>query len=302
MESRVHLALSVLSTIMTETQDEKVNEQPHMTLGTRPLIESRAREGTYAFDALSIGKARIEGAFSNIAYCSFKGKPACLVVIDLDFGYHEGCLFKDAQIRVNIGSESQSDGSEKAEHDVQSVSSPKTVLQFGPRDQYGDIKSSISHVSQEFAGGHIGNEFIKGPEFKFGRRMTLVQESRWQIHGRGDRMPRGQTYTWSVFCNKVARKDVTLDKTFPRKTSVWMVVEHENKRFHADIEVAGRRCGDWRPRFWSGNDQRAVNRKVFEPTSSTKILDIDKLSQIINQRNAAESTRTSDLDLNGCFV
>lgn len=94
----------------------------------------------------------------------------------------------------------------------------------------------------------------------------MVQESRWQVHGRGDRTPQGQTYIWSVFGNKAARKDIASDKTFPRKTSVWMVVEHENKRFHADIEVAGTRRGDWRPRFWSDNDQRAVDRKVFEPT------------------------------------
>lgn len=113
MEPRVHPALSILSTVTTEIQDEKINKQPHPTLDSRPLISSLAREGTYAFDALNIGKARIEGTFSNIAYCSFKGKPACLIVIDLDFEYHKGCLFKDAQIRLSIESESQSGGSQK---------------------------------------------------------------------------------------------------------------------------------------------------------------------------------------------
>lgn len=305
MGPRLNLALSVLTTVAQNLRNEKTDEKTNAKLpiasDSRLVIKHRAREGTHAFSTVSIGEARIEGTFNKIAYCNFKGKPVCLIVMDLDFEYHEGCQFKDAQISLNIESESQSDGiNEKAEDGVESVSSPKTVLQFGPRDHFGAIKATNFHASQEFNGGHVGNQFATGPEIKIGRRKTIVQECRWQIHGRADRTPRGQTYTWSAYGNKAACKDFASDKTFPRKVSIWMIVEHENQRFHADIEVSGRRRGDRRP--WFGSKQRAIDRKVFEPISSTKSLDIVKLSQILDARNGAADPLTSELNLESCVV
>lgn len=266
-------------------------------------IQSRVKEGTPAFRPLSIGKARIEGTLSKVAYCRFKEKPVCLVVIDLDFEYHKGCVLKDAQIRLTIESESQGDGIEKAEDGILSVSSPKSALRFGPRDHFGIVKNITSHNEYEFAGGHVGNQIVTGPEVKICRRTTEVQESRWQVQGRADREPRGQTYTWSAFGNRTACKDVASDKAFPRKLSIWMVVEHENKRFHADIEVTGKCRSNWFPQSWGRhNDQREADRKVFEPAPSTNILDIDKLSQLIDTRNRDLKAYTSELDLESCFV
>lgn len=301
MASWSSLARSIWSTL-AENSNEITHEQ---SLDSRPLIESRAKEGTPAFRPLSIGKARIEGTFSKIAYCTFKKKPACLIVIDLDFEYHNGCLFKDARIRLTIENESrrESDGTEKAENCIPSVSSPKSVLQFGPRDHFGITKPIVAHESYEFAGGHVGNSVITGPEIKMSRRSTVVQECRWQVQGRADREPRSQIYTWSAFGNKIASKDVASDKAFPRKLSVWMVVEHGNERFHADIEVTGRRRGDWLRQSWSsGNDMRGVDRKVFEPASSTKNLDVVKLREVIDTGNGSPGTCTSELDLESCFA
>lgn len=285
------------------SRSSTLTENPKAVDG-RPLIESQAREGTSAFRPLDVGKARIEGTFSKIAYYNFNNKPACLIVVDLDFEFHEGCVFKDAQIRFNIESESQSDDIEKAEDGVQSVSSSKAVPHFGPRDHFGTIKTINNHDEFEIAGGHVGNNFFTGPEVKFCRKNTVIQESRWHVQGRADWMPRGQTYTWSVFGNKAACKDSASDKAFPRKVSIWMVVQHENKQFHADVEVTGRRRRGWAPHSWSsGHEKRGADRKVFlEPAPSTKDLNIDKLSQIIDKRNGEPNTYTSELDLESCFA
>lgn len=271
-------------------------------------MESQAKEGTPAFRPLGIGKARIEGTFRRVVYCNVKREPVCLIIIDLDFEYCKGHVLKEAQICLTIESESPGDGIGKAEDGIQSASSSKPALLFGPRDLFGSIKY-VESRNELAIGGGVQYGLVQGPGFKISTSKTEVRESRWHVQGRAEReaqVREGQTYAWLALGNKVALKDFASDKTFPRKLSVWMIFEHKNTRFHADIEVTAKLRRDWHLQTWSRrNDkrgtERGIDRKVFEPTSSTKSLNIDKLNQLINARNENPHAYTFKLDLDRCL-
>lgn len=91
---------------------------------------------------LGYRQSRIEGTFKKLVYCNLKMKPVCLIIIDLDLEYSNGCILKEAQICLTIESKSLGDGIGKAEDGIRHLP-PNQPLYLGPA-----ISLGASNISQ----------------------------------------------------------------------------------------------------------------------------------------------------------
>lgn len=189
---------------------------------------SLAAPHTSASKPVELHKARIESTFQKIEYSTFRGKPACFIVIDVRFIYNKKYMMRRANIQVSF-SKDRDDATDDA-------SFPRTTNAFGPIDSFGDVESkpTVKNAGLDVDAG------LPGSKVNFGVSTTQTKTQRWQIQGtrpaakQGD----GQSYNWTVFDNDLSSFD-----SFPRTVTLWMIIEHDNTPFYADMYMEGKLRG-----------------------------------------------------------
>jgi hypothetical protein len=65
-----------------------------------------------------------------------------------------------------------------------------------------------------------------------------TQKEKWHIQGTRAKQGSSQSYNWTIYDN-----DLTEFESFPRTVTLWMIVEHDNTPFNAEMHMEGKLRG-----------------------------------------------------------
>ncbi|MCJ1401048.1 hypothetical protein MMC11_004260 [Xylographa trunciseda] len=192
---------------------------------------SLAAPHTLACSPVELHKARIESTFRTIEYIDFRDKPVCLIVIDVRFIYNKKYQMRSANIEIAFHRDPDSS--------AEDASYPRTTDTYGPTEYFGDAESipNTQNVSLKTPGKLAGCEL---PTATIGSSNVRTQSQKWQIQGTRQLSKTGpsQRYNWTVFDN-----DLSSFESFPRAVTLWMIVEHNNAPFYAEMHMDGKLRG-----------------------------------------------------------
>ena len=212
-----------------------VPDQARTSSGTTSRSRSQSPNRTLAVpnepacSPVELHKARIESTFKRIEFIDFKEKPACLIVVDVRFIYNKNYQIRSANIEVTFSKDqnSSADGS----------SFPRTTDTFGPMEFFGDTESiSLTQNVDLTTPGTIAQCGL--PTAKYNSLRVQTQKQKWHIQGTRGKEGSGQSYNWSIFDNDLSDFD-----SFPRAVTLWMIVEHDNMPFYAEMCMDGKLRG-----------------------------------------------------------
>jgi hypothetical protein len=209
---------------------------------------------------VELGRAKLWYRLSQIQHGTFKGKPACLVIIDFNFNYDKTCSITNADIVVTFGSKLTEKPASKPVNEIDEIVPFATDLRW-PRKATGP--SSNVHLSNET---RLGLKFgfegfsIETPESTRGKQGEQT-DSGWRITGgpieiqKPVRSQRG--YLWRISGNDFNNYPV------PEDFSLGMIVQHNMVDFWIKVKIKGALRGilatgrasvkNWRqerPRLW----------------------------------------------------
>lgn len=226
---------------------------------------SPATPHTPACSPVELQKAGIESTFRTIEYGTFRDKPACLIVIDVRFVYNKKYQMRSANIQFTFNKDPSSSTSD--------ISFPRTTNAYGPTDSFGDVESvsSTQNICLNTPGTVVGCNL---PTATIGSSSVRTQNQKWQIQGTRQIPKQGpsQTYNWTIFDNDLSSFD-----SFPRDVTLWMIIEHDNMPFYANVHMEGKLRGHMARTVVSRlssyyDDKKAVSKtlvpEVFVPELS----------------------------------
>ena len=235
-----------------------------------PALEGESIASRHKFDT-----AYIEGSFSRIEYGQFKGRPACLVVIDLMLVYQPKNTIKGMEIRFQFGKDdtltsSYEDLDQKTvEPTISQILFPRdlqSVATYSRVTKHSNIKPAFSALSVHASAGGGG------------KHSATPKNHRWHVQGRTDDHDGiYDTFGWDIFENEISSDSV------PRHVRLGMIAFHEHKRFWVDTTVEGSIRG---PHFFS---KVTREKRWFYPPSSGDVgehpLDEQILENIVIKTN-----------------
>ena len=196
----------------------------------------------------------MESTFRTIEYGRFRNKPACLIVIDVRFLYNKKYQMKSANIKLTF--------SKDPDDSTDDVSFPCTTDAYGPTEYFGSVESVSNTQSVGLATpGTIASYGI--PTATIGSTSVRTKTQQWQIQGRRHLPKQGpsQTYSWTISDN-----DLSSFETFPRAVTLWMIIEHDNTPFSAEVHMEGKLRGHMAMNVVSGLSSYYHDRKEVSKT------------------------------------
>ncbi|MCJ1439422.1 hypothetical protein MMC27_008816 [Xylographa pallens] len=198
---------------------------------SQPTIQSLAAPHTPACTPVELHKARIESAFRTIEYIEFRDRPACLIVIDVRFIYNKKYQMRSANIEIAFRKDPDSSTIES--------SFPCSTDTYGPTEYFGDTESISNTQNVNLTTpGTIASYGL--PTATIGSSRVQTQNQKWQIQGTRQlpKLGPSQTYNWTIYDN-----DLSSFESFPRSVTLWMIVEHDNSPFYAEMHMDGKLRG-----------------------------------------------------------
>ncbi|MCJ1388513.1 hypothetical protein MMC18_001360 [Xylographa bjoerkii] len=224
------IAPASTKTIDVLDQSRTSCRSPSPSRGQSPN-RSIATPHTPACSPIELHKARIESTFRTIEYIDFRDKPACLIVIDVRFIYNKKYQMRSANIEITFGKDLDSS--------TDDASFPRTTDTYGPAEYFGDTESisNTQNVNLTTPSAIATHGF---PTATIGSSSVRTRNQKWQIQGTRQLPKQGpsQGYNWTIYDN-----DLSSFESFPRAVTLWMIVEHDNTPFYAEMQMDGKLRG-----------------------------------------------------------
>ena len=247
---------------------------------TNPAAKVPAVEGESIAPRHKLNTASIEGDFYKIEYGQLKGKPACMVIVDLRLAYQPDSTIENTKVEFRFGRNSTQC---PASTDIlQTTLSPtKSTISkvFYPDELIGEPDyiqtKKHSNIKPQLSG--MGFHVGAGGG---GTNTTTTKQLRWRVQGRTEEH-NGiyDTFGWKVFPNTESENSV------PRKVRLGMVAFHDLQPFWVETTVEGSlRSGG---PFLKASITR--EKKWFDPPNTgdsiDNPLDVDLLEEQVNRYN-----------------
>ncbi|MCJ1379179.1 hypothetical protein MMC17_002279 [Xylographa soralifera] len=225
--------------ITTPTSTKSIHVSDQSRILCRSLSQSQCQSTGRSLAApykpacapVELHKARIESTFRTIECIDFRDKPACLIVIDVRFIYNKKYQMRSANFEIAF----------RKDPDSSTIDSlfPHTTDTYGPKEYFGDTESiSNTQNANLTIPSTIASYGL--PTATIGSSSVQTQSQKWQIQGTRQLPKQGpsQSYNWTIFDN-----DLSSFESFPRSVTLWMIVEHNNSPFYAEMHMDGKLRG-----------------------------------------------------------
>ena len=199
-----------------------------------PAPRVPALEGESIVSRHRIDTASIEGDFHRIEYGQFKGKPACLIIVDLRLAYQPSSTIKGMRIEFQFGKDSKEPMTSPTPTQTTTATYiPPISKNFYPDELVGETDYSKikkhSNIKPE-----IGGMSFKVSTGGGGSHVTTTKQHRWRVQGRTEEHNGVyDTFGWRIFENTESENSV------PRKVRLGMVAFHEHQPFWVETTVEG---------------------------------------------------------------
>ncbi|MCJ1377497.1 hypothetical protein MMC17_000592 [Xylographa soralifera] len=264
----------------------------------KPAANVPAIEGESIAPRHKLDTASIEGDFYKIEYGQLKGKPACMIIVDLRLAYQRNSTIKGTKIEFQFG-----------RHSTQPPASPdflQTTLSpansmiskvFYPDELTGEAKDILTkkHSNTKPEISALGCKVGAGGG---GAHITMTKQFYWRVQGRTEEH-NGiyDTFGWTVFENTQSENSV------PRKVRLGMVAFHDLQPFWVETTVEG----SLRKGVPFSKATITREKRWFAPSklgdSIVNSLDVDMLEDQVNRYNmcieGVAPTKTANRQLVG---
>lgn len=230
----------------------KTNKQkPHVP-------EVTALEGEDIASRLKFRTASIDGEFQKIEYGQFKGRPACLITVDVRLVYQPENTIKKVKIDFQFGPLEELN--EKA---LPTVRSPiSKVLAPVELEGMADRSKDTQHTRWE---PEIAGLSFKGKVGGGGANKTINSKHRWRVQGQTEEHDDVyDTFRWRMMENTVSEDSV------PRHVRLGMIAFHKHERFWVETTIEGDLRGSIRGK--GGLPSKSVKEKRwFDPPTAEQV-------------------------------
>ena len=233
----------------------------------RPSLPARkiqAIEGESAASRHKIDTASIDSEFYKIEYGQFKGRPACLIIVDVRLVYPPDNTIDRAKLEFQFGTDSEHNICSEDHDFAQNAKAPISKV-FAP-----ELMEGLPTCSKKTTNHDIKPKF-QGLGFKIdpggaGGETTAFKEYRWRVLGRREEQ-NGiyDTFGWNVYQNEASEDSV------PRQVRLGMIAFHEHQPFWVNVNIEGStRQKHWRlkatqeKRWFDPPDPEDVGRHTLQ--------------------------------------
>ncbi|MCJ1395946.1 hypothetical protein MMC18_008832 [Xylographa bjoerkii] len=232
-----------------------------------------AFEGESIASRHKLGTASIEGDFHKIEYGQFKGRPACLIVVDLRLAYQPDSTINSMQIDFQFQEEeSRTPVSPKsAQHTRRVVKLPISKV-LTPEELVGeaDYSRTKKHSNIKPEIGAMGFKLGAGGG---GTHVHTIRHHYWRVQGTTeDHGGVYDTFRWRVFENTES------DNSVPRKVRLGMIAFHEHRPFYVNVAIEG----SLRKALPFSKIKATRGKRRFDPPISQ---DVELLESLVGEQN-----------------
>ena len=197
-----------------------------------PVDKTEALEGESIATRHKMGTASIDCEFYKIEYGQFKGRPACMIIVDVRLVYTPDNAIKTTKIELQFAKDVAQTLSPEGPKYAQNTKAPISKV-FAPKYIVG-MPINI-HVSKHH---HIRPK-LQGASFKIdvgggGSKETSIHPYMWRVVGSMEEHNGiDDTFCWKIFENQRSKDSV------PREVRLGMIAFHEDQPFCVNINVSG---------------------------------------------------------------
>ena len=196
-------------------------------LGSRISTQSGAREGENAFSR-TFGSAHADGRFHRICFGLFKGKPACMICIDVSIHLESRREIKTLNMEMAFSSKQSEDDNITQLPDVRIF--PSITTAWGP----GELSGSATNVQRrtninlQAALDVPPFDSISTASRKSERQW--VEEKRWKLTGSVRRDANSHDHGYRI-AKWILRGEKSAQVTLPSRFRLGIIVEHGDAPF-----------------------------------------------------------------------
>ena len=199
---------------------------------SEPAHRMEASEGESVASRHKIGSASIDCEFYKIEYGQFKGRPACLIIVDVRLVYPPDNTIDKVKLEFQFAKDGEQnlpsedlDFAQNKNNPISKVFAPE-MIEGMPKHTtkltHHDIKPKIECLSFKVDTGGGGGQ------------TTATKEYRWRVLGRREEH-NGiyDTFGWNIFQNEVS------DDSVPRQVRLGMIAFHQHQPFSVNVNIEG---------------------------------------------------------------
>ena len=199
---------------------------------SQPAHKIQAIEGESAASRHKIDTASIDSEFYKIEYGQFKGRPACLIIVDVRLWYPPDNTIDTAKLEFQFGTDGEHNICSEDHGFAQNAKAPISKV-FAP-----ELMEGLPTCSKKTT-NHDIKPRIQGLGFKIdpggaGGETTAFKEHRWRVLGRREEhLGIYDTFGWNIYENEAS------DDSVPRQVRLGMIAFHEHQPFWVNVYIKG---------------------------------------------------------------
>ena len=199
---------------------------------SEPAPKIQAIEGESVASRHNIGTASIDSEFYKIEYGQFKGRPACLIIVDVRLVYPPDNTIDRAKLEFQFATDGEQIICSEDHGFAPNTKAPISKV-FAPELMEGSPTCSKKTTRHDI------KPKIEGLSFKLdsgggGAETTAFKEHRWRVLGRREEH-HGiyDTFGWNIFQNEASEDSV------PRQVRLGMIAFHQHELFWVNVNIEG---------------------------------------------------------------